>query len=183
MSRRSDSDTVRAVLQKFLDGYRIRDISTLDDFMTLFDQGEDIELIGIGASERGGLEWFEGYEAIREIILSDWTYWGSVELDVDEAKITILDHVAWLTTTGTLEQTDTFDQALPQYLQQMQDILAHEGRDPDEKLMEASHFGVRRLRERLKGSGYRWPFVFSAVLVKRAGEWKFHTIHCSMPVD
>ena len=183
MSHQSDSDSVREVLQQFLDGYRVRDLSKLDVFMTLFDQGDDIELIGIGASERGGVEWFEGSEAIREIIQSDWTYWGSVELDVDGAKITNLGRVAWLTTTGTLEQTDTFDQALPQYLQQMGEILEDEKVDPDERLIEASHFGIRRLRERLKGSGYCWPFVFSAVLIKRDSNWKFHNIHWSMPVD
>jgi hypothetical protein len=179
----SDNESVRDVLQQFQDGYRTRELSTLDDFMDLFDQGKDIELIGIGAFERGGVEWFEGIEAIREIIESDWTYWGAVELDVGGAKITSLDSVAWLTTTGTLEQTDTFNQALPFYLQQMQEILEDDDREPDEKLIEASHFGIRRLRERLKGSGYRWPFVFSAVLVQRDGEWKFHTIHWSMPVD
>ena len=183
MSNQSDSASVRAVLQEFLDGYRLRDLSKLDDFMTLFDQGGGVELIGIGASERGAVEWFEGSEAIREIIQSDWTYWGAVELDVAGAKITNLDRVAWLTTTGTLEQMETFDQALPLYLQQMGEILEDEKRDSDERLIEASHFGIRRLRERLKGSGYCWPFVFSAVLVKRDGDWKFHTIHWSMPVD
>jgi hypothetical protein len=82
MSTESEEAAVRIVLQQFLDGYRRRETSTLDSFMNLFDQVEDIELIGIGASERGGVEWFEGPEAIREIIQSDWTYWGSVELDV-----------------------------------------------------------------------------------------------------
>ncbi|MGD9094024.1 MAG: nuclear transport factor 2 family protein [Anaerolineales bacterium] len=179
----SDSESVRAVLQQFQDGYRSRELSSLDDFMNLFARGEDIELIGISAFERGGVEWFEGAEAIREIIQSDWTYWGSVELDVNGAKVTSLEQVAWLTTTGTVEQTDTFDQALPLYLQQMQEILVDDERGPDEKLIEASHFGVRRLRERLKGSGYRWPFVFSAVLIQTDSGWKFHTIHWSMPVD
>jgi hypothetical protein len=183
MSTESEEAAVRIVLQQFLDGYRRRETSTLDSFMNLFDQVEDIELIGIGASERGGVEWFEGPEAIREIIQSDWTYWGSVELDVGGAKVNCHDSVAWLTTTGTLKQMDTFDQALPIYLNQMREILENDQTDPDERLIEASHYGVRRLRERLKGSGYCWPFIFSAVLVKRNIGWKFHTIHWSMPVD
>jgi hypothetical protein len=183
MKTTKDIDQVRDLLHQFQEGYRTRDVSALDEFMGLFDQDEGIELIGVGASERGGNEWFEGAQAIREIIQSDWEYWGQVEIDVQGAKISVKDQVAWFTTTGTLEQTDTFDQALPFYLDQMRGMLEDDEKDPDEKLLEASHFGVRRLRERLKGAGYQWPFVISAVLIKRADSWKFHTIHWSMPVD
>jgi hypothetical protein len=49
--------------------------------------------------------------------------------------------------------------------------------------MEATHFGMRRLRERHKGEGHSWPFVLTAVLVRSDDGWRFHTIHWSMPVD
>jgi hypothetical protein len=176
-------DEVRSVLAAFQGGYAARDLTALDAFMALFDHDAGIELIGIGASRRGGPEWFEGYEAVREIIESDWRYWGQVHIDVAGAKITVLPRVAWLSTTGTLEQTETFDRALPLYLEQMKAILEDGEKDADEKLLEASHFGVRRLRERLKGQGHRWPFVLSAVLVRRKEGWRFHTVHWSMPVD
>ena len=73
---------VMQVLQSFQDGYSTRDIDKLDHFMELFSPAEDIELIGIGASARNGYEWFQGPERIREIIESDWKYWGDVRLDV-----------------------------------------------------------------------------------------------------
>lgn len=174
---------VREALQRFQDGYIVRDLSSLDDFMGLFEPGSETELIGIGASVRGGNEWFQGSEQIREIIASDWQYWGDVRIDVEGAKISALDDVAWLSTSGELVQTDTFDQALVFYLQQMKELLEKEDVDLDERLMEATHFGMRRLRERQKGGGYGWPFVLSAVLVKRDGPWRFHTLHWSMPVD
>ena len=177
------TEDVRAVLARFQEGYAVRDLSALDAFMALFDRDAGIELIGIGAYQRGGPEWFEGRDAIREIIASDWQYWGQVEIDVAGAKISVLDRVAWLSTMGTLKQTETFDQALPMYLEQMKAILEDMDRDADERLVEASHFGVRRLRERLKGQGFRWPFVLGAVLVRREEGWRFHTIHWSMPVD
>ena len=160
-------------------------VSTPDfnEFVSLFVQNDDIELIGIGATERSGYEWFEGVDQVREIIQSDWQYWGDVEIDVAGAKISSKGDVAWVTTTGTLEQTDTFDVAMPLYLDQMQKMLGNESMDADERLVEASHFGVRRLRERLKGGGYRWPFVISAVLMREESQWQFHTIHWSMPVD
>jgi len=154
-------------------------------FLALFVQSDDIELIGIGASKRGGQEWFEGIEQVRDIIKSDWEFWGDVALDVVGAKISVKGEVAWLTTSGTLEQTDTFDEVLPIHLEQMTEILKAEDKNADEseRLLEASHFGVRRLRERIKGVGYQWQFVISAILQKEANQWRFHTIHWSMPVD
>lgn len=183
MSNTNDTQEISTILQQFQNGYDERNLNKLDEFISLFTPSDDVELIGIGAFERGGVEWFEGIEKVREIIQSDWEYWGDVKIDVAGAKITLKGDVAWVTTTGTLEQTDTFDKALPFYLEQMQKFLEDEEKEADERLMEASHFGVRRLRERQKGKGYKWPFVISAVLVKEAAGWKFHTIHWSMPVD
>ena len=180
-------EEVRGVLQRFQAGYTERDLSTLDDFLTLFVQDGDPELIGIGASERGGWEWFEGVDSIRDIIQSDWEYWGDVVIDVAGAKITVRGEVAWFTTTGTLEQTDAFDSAMPFYLEQMKKFIEDGSRDaqgaPMDALIEATHYGLRRIRERLKGVGHQWPFVLSAVLQREGGQWRFHTIHWSMPVD
>ena len=176
-------EVVRAVLQQFQDGYLARDVTKLDEFMTLFAPAEDIELIGVGAAKRAANEWFVGPSAIRDIVEGDWTYWGDVTLDVADAKIAVNGDVAWLTTTGAVTQTQAFDKALPQYLQQMKALLENGELDPDTQLMEATHFGMRRLRERSKGLGYSWPFTFVAVLIKSDGAWRFHTIHWSMPVD
>jgi len=174
---------VRNVLQRFQDGYTARDLTTLDDFMDLFVSSDDAELIGIGASTRGGNEWFQGSEKIREIIESDWTYWGDVRLDVEGARISTLGDTAWLSTSGGLVQTKTFDEALGFYIDQMKDLLEDDDADAYQRLMDATHFGMRRLWERGKGIGYSWPFVFTAVLIRIEGDWRFHSIHWSMPVD
>ena len=176
-------EQVRDTLHRFQEGYTARDLSRLDEFMELFSPEGTPELIGIGASVRGGTEWFEGPDAIREIIESDWTYWGDVQIDVEGARISALGDVAWLSATGSLTQTETHDEALPFYLQQMAELLEKEEWDADQQLVEATHFGMRRLRERLKGKGHTWPFVLTAVLVRIGEQWRFHTIHWSMPVD
>jgi hypothetical protein len=119
-------EEVRAVLQRFQDGYLARDVTKLDEFMTLFAPQEDIELIGIGAAKRAANEWFIGQPAIRDIVEGDWTYWGNVQLDVPGAQIHVRGEVAWLSTMGAVIQTQVFDQALPQYLQQMTAILEND---------------------------------------------------------
>ncbi len=64
-------EDIRKLLQQFQDGYTERDLTGLDTFMNFFHQQDDIELIGIGAAVRGGHEWFEGLQAVLEIIESD----------------------------------------------------------------------------------------------------------------
>jgi hypothetical protein len=174
---------VRTTLQKFQDGYIARDKSKLDTFMELFAPTDEIELIGVGASERGGNEWFNGRAAIREIIEGDWTYWGAVEIDVNGAKITVSGQTAWLSTTGTLTAGDEYEKAFPFYLEQMRDLLMDEKRSFDDRLTDATHFGVNRLRDRMRGAGARWPFIITAVLIKTDGGWGFHTIHWSFPAE
>ncbi len=178
-----NSHDVRTVLQRFQDGYTARNLAGLDEFMLLFVQDGSIEMIGIGAAKRATNEWFEGVARVREIIESDWKYWGDVRLDVDNAKITVCGDVAWLSTTGTVTQTQAFDTAIQFHLNDMKAIFDQDGLSADEKLMEATHYGMRRLRERAKGLGYSWPFTFTAVLVKEGSEWRFHTLHWAMPVD
>lgn len=182
------SDTtaeVRQVLERFQEGYTQRDVAQLDAFMQLFVAGDESELIGIGAYARNQNEWFQGAERIREIIESDWQYWGDVRLDVKEAKISVLDRVAWLSTTGAILQTDHIhgDEVTGFSLQQMKEILDNPDLSPKARLVEAAHFGIRRWREREKPAGHPWPFTFTAVLVRQDEQWRFHSIHWSMPVD
>ena len=178
-------EEIRQALQHFQDGYTERNVAKIDQFMELFASGDDIEMIGIGAAVRNQDEWFQGHERIREIIQSDWQYWGDVRLDVNSAKITVMGEVAWLSTLGSILQTDHIhsDEVTGFTLNQMKELLEDETLTPRARLAEASHFGVRRWREREKPAGFAWPFTFTAVLVKQEGEWHFHTIHWAMPVD
>jgi hypothetical protein len=183
MTTTETQSNIRAALQKFQDGYLVRDVARLDNFMQLFAPNDEIEMIDIGAAKRAATEWFEGHSRIREIIENDWLYWGDVKLDVEGAKITVRGDVAWLSTTGTVTQTQAFDTAIEFHLNDMKAIFDQEGLSADEKLMEATHYGMRRPRERSKGVGHGWPFTFTAVLVKVGPDWRFHTLHWAMPVD
>ncbi|HUV15591.1 MAG TPA: nuclear transport factor 2 family protein [Pelolinea sp.] len=177
---------VRKILQKLQEAYSARDLNQLDEVMNLFLQSDEIELIGISAKERKGYEWFQGVKAIREIISADWEFWGDVQFDIEGAKISMNGKTAWLSTTGKLIQTKQHDKAMVEFAKMMQSMLNdvdEEGKNADLMIMEATHFGIRRLRERKLGEGYQWPFTLTAVLVKVEDDWKFHTIHWAMPVD
>ena len=183
MPNQTEIIQVRKVLQKFQDGYTVRDKSKLDEFMQLFAPTDEIELIGVGAPKRGGNEWFNGPAAIREIIAGDWTYWGAVDIDVEGAKISVFGETAWFSTTGRLTSGDEYEKAYPFYLEQMRDLLMDEEKSLDDRLTDATHFGINRLRDRMRGVGAKWPFVITAVLVKTDEKWGFHTIHWSFPAE
>ena len=179
----SDSEQVRSLLQKFQDGYTARDLSQVDTFMELFVKSDEIELVGVGARKRGGNEWFQGWQAIREIVEGDWTYWGDVRLDVTGAKINVLGDVAWLSTCGDLLKTEDSEKAFPLYMNMMKGILENEKLDLATRLSDATVFGVNQMRDRTKAIGYAWPITFTAVLVRNPQGWRFHTIHWAMPPD
>jgi hypothetical protein len=182
----SQMEQVREVLQHFQELYQARDTNRLDEAMRLFAADDDIEMIGIGARERSGPEWFRGKQQIRDIIAGDWQYWGEVYFDVPGARITRKGETAWLTTSGKLVQTIEHAEAMEQYLQQMREMLdamQETTARADSVMMEVIHFGVRRLREWSLGPGYAWPMVFSAVLILEIDGWKFHTLHWAMPAD
>ena len=171
-------DEILSVLGRFQDGYTERDLSKLDEVMELFAPSDEPEMIGIGVTER-----FQGRDQIREMLESDWKYWGDVVFELDTARIKSHGDVAWLTTRGAMVQSGTHDQAMPFYVDQMKEILEDESVDVDTRVVEAAHFGVRRWRERFLGEGHRWPFMFTAVLVRSPAGWRFHLIQWAMPVD
>ena len=169
---------ILTVMKALQEGYIQRDLEKLDDVMELFATGDQAQVVGIGASER-----FIGREQIREILTGDWEYWGDVVFDIPEARIRVHGDVAWLTTTGAVIQVDSHDKAMPFYLNQMKELMENDDLDVETRMMEATHFGLRRLRERHLGMGHRWPFFFTAILVKEMGGWRFHFLQWAMPVD
>jgi hypothetical protein len=178
-----DIEAVRMTLQRFQDGYSARDVIRLDEFMQLFVQSDEIEMIGVGASKRGGNEWFQGQAAIREIVEGDWTYWGDVRLNLESAKITVEGSAAWLSTDGVLISNQEYGKALPFYVNTMKELLEKDDLSLDARVAEATQYGVNRLRDRVYGVGHAWPFTFTAVLVRANGDWRFHTIHWSFPAS
>ncbi|RJQ41856.1 MAG: hypothetical protein C4545_05985 [Anaerolineaceae bacterium] len=55
--------------------------------------------------------------------------------------------------------------------------------DPKLAMMNATFYGLSRLRDSMKPVGEGWLIVITAVLVKRKQGWKFHTLHWSVPAE
>jgi hypothetical protein len=171
---------VRAVLQAFQDGYTGRDPEEVDAFMDLFVSDDVLEVIGTGAESRGDDEWCMGSGATRRLVESDWRYWGDLRLDIAGARIHVHGDAAWLATEGTVTEQIEPRANYDEYVAFAREILDQD-RTSEMKLLELVRTGAHALFESAQGDTYIWPLRFTAVLVRRAGSWRFHQMQFSYP--
>ncbi|HML24331.1 MAG TPA: nuclear transport factor 2 family protein [Aggregatilinea sp.] len=168
---------VRAVLQRYQDGYTRRDPDALDAFLSaLFVPDEELLVIGTGAGE-----WCYGPAEVRSLIESDWLQWGDVELDVHGAVINVLDDVAWVATQGAVASVISEDAFYQSFLNGVFEHLGSTTLSPQAKVLEIARGVTNVLFETAHGETYIWPFRFTAVLVRRNSRWLFHQIQFSFP--
>lgn len=92
-------EEVLVALRIFQEGYAKRDVAKLDAFMSeLFAQSDDVQLLGTDADE-----WNRGFSAVRKFIGNDWTYWGNVHFDLNEATISARGESAWIALPGQVD--------------------------------------------------------------------------------
>lgn len=170
---------VRAVLEKFQDGYDRRDKALIDDFRRLFVPDQELEVIGTGGIVPGDGEWCLGADAACDLVLSDWENWGDLQLDIPNAHIHLLGDVAWLSVTGTVKMDLEPEEAYQNYLKYIDEVAKDEERSPRARLLEILRGGTNTVFEAERGKLYVWPLRFTAVLIRRGGRWLFHQIQFS----
>jgi len=161
MTANSESiEEIRNLLSAFNSGYSRRDLASLDDFMNHFSQYENLEFIATGGASPGRGTWRVGKEAVRDLVRSDWEYWGLIHVDEEKARINVLNDVAWLSTSATV----TTDDETEEFLGDKEEITGAV------QTMSATDGG------RVK------PLRMTAILVKEEGQWRFAHIHLSFSI-
>ena len=59
----------------------------------------------------------------------------------------------------------------------MMDLLKKEDNKASDRIFEAAHYGVRRVRAKNLGAGHLYDMVITGTLVLEDGLWKFNTLH------
>jgi hypothetical protein len=171
---------IRDVLQRFQDGYTRRDPAGIDAFMQLFVDGADLEVIGTSASGADRGEWCLGPEMTRDLVVSDWEYWGDLRLDLDAARIRTRGDVAWLSAPGVVSQHFDTQESYAGYLDYVRALLDENG-DPAHKLLRIQLGCANTLYELGRGEDFTWPIVLTAVLVRQADGWRFTQMRFGFP--
>ncbi|MCE5259318.1 MAG: nuclear transport factor 2 family protein [Chloroflexi bacterium] len=171
---------VRAMLQRFQEGYTRRDTAQLDSFMELFAPDPLVEVIGTAAVAPSAGEWCRSRQAVRELVESDWLTWGDLRLDVEGARISSRGAAAWLSTTGIVSQPRVAEQGYQHYLDNLGALKTAE-RPAEERLLRIMLECAEVLYELRRGENFVWPLRFSAMLTREAGGWKFRQMQFCYP--
>ncbi len=179
-TEQTDLEDIKAVLQRFQDGYIRRDVTDLDAFMQLFWDDAELEVIGTGAVDPGDDEWCHGLAAARELIKSDWESWGDLQLELERARISMRGEAAWCALPGTVTMGFDLEESYQDYLDYLQQIAADESLgSSQERLLEILRGSSNTLYELQRGETFVWPMRFTAVLVKEGAGWRFHQMQFS----
>ncbi|HSV86555.1 MAG TPA: hypothetical protein VLH85_08260 [Levilinea sp.] len=174
-------EEVRAVLEKFQEGYTRRKIEDLDAFMELFAPEADIELIGTGGILPGEEEWCLNRTSIRQLVEDDWNYWGDVKLMIDQARIRVEGSAAWLSCPGSVTRSVNPLQTYQNFLDSLPGLTGDKDLSAPHKVFRLVQNASNVLYQAQLGPLYIWPFRFTTVLVRRAAQWRFHQVHFSFP--
>lgn len=169
---------IRLTLTRFQEGYTKRDLNLLEEFIeALFVNDSDSLIVGTADSE-----WCNGKEEIKNLIGSDWKYWGNVVLDIDGATVSSLGDVAWVTTEGFLHSTLTETRAYEKCLTKIKESIDSDIK-PKDKMLDTLRTISMSLFDLNLGEKVVRPFRFTAVLLRSNDSWKFHNIHFSHPTN
>jgi hypothetical protein len=172
---------VRAVLQQFQDGYTQRDPQKVDAFMQLFTPDADTEVIGTGAVLIQDGEWCIGSTLIRDLVESDWKYWGDLRIDVDHARIHALGDVAWLAANATVSMHLETEPEIKDTLDYFMKIIQEKDWSAQEKMYYIQRGTASVTYQMFLGENFVWPLRFTALLVRRDARWLFHQMQFSFP--
>jgi hypothetical protein len=174
-----EADKVRILLSRFQEGYSNRDQSHLDEFMELFIDGDELEVIGTNAVDLSGEEWCQGKEAVRALVGGDWEHWGDVRFDMEGAHIHVRGEVAWIATTGTVKDTISTKDRYAGFLDYVEGVLQDEELNKQAKMLGIVRLGNDLALDLPLSETYVWPFRLTAVAVQDGDEWRFHQMHFS----
>jgi hypothetical protein len=174
----NDTEPIRTLMQAFQEGYRLRDVAQVDDFMQLFT--EDAEVIGTGGLRPGEGEWYLGRDAARAMIKSDWEGWGDVLLEWDSLSIHQRGDAAYIAVAATVTEKIT-DSVYEGYLGYLKEFVDKAPMTAEQKMLYVLRGASNLLYEIGRGETFVWPLRLTAVAVCDEGDWRFAQMNFSFP--
>lgn len=172
-------DKVREVLHKFQVGYTERNHEKIDEFMEeIFVNNEEMYAVGTATGEL-----FIGFDQVKDLIISDWKYWGDVNINWENARVHIKDNTAWFASTGTVKYIfeDTLEK-FDRHLNILKSKAEETGLTAKQKITYMNWFlSLVYHRREDKKREYLWPMRLSGVMLKEGCSWKIINLKFSVP--
>jgi len=177
----NDLTQIKDVINKFQEGYLLRDISKIDAFMDLFCN-EGVEVVGTNAYIKGQGEWCLDKSSLQKLVMEDWLNWGDLRLDTEQMNIHINGTTAWFATSGTVSMTISGEQNFQNFWHYLNLVTENQTeRDSKQAIFDVLRRGVTTIANIEKGSDYVWPIRFSAILAREDKKWRFCQMTFSFP--
>ncbi|MPM27978.1 hypothetical protein SDC9_74495 [bioreactor metagenome] len=180
--KKCDTDAhieIRQVLERFQQGYSERNLEKVDTFVEeLFIKGEDTCVLGTATGEL-----FLGSDEVKELIKGDWEYWGNVNINWEDAHISMKNQAAWFSTTGTVSYSfEHTPERYDGYVDFIKNIAEDSKITPKQRVAFINQVLTLTYHQREgKKREYLWPMGLSGVLLKDGGKWKISHLQFSLP--
>lgn len=171
-------DEIRSLFQIFQEGYTRRDLTQVEEFMTLFT--EDAEVIGTNGIAPGVDEWYMDRLSARELVAGDWEGWGDLRLDLDSMSINSRGDVGWVAAAATVTKI-IGEENYASYLEFVKNLIDDTKLSPEQKLLHILRGGTNTVYELRRGEKFIWALRFTAVVVREVDGWKFAQMNFSFP--
>lgn len=167
------------VLKTLQEAYDKRDANLVDSYgEELLDNNELTSIIGTDAGEV-----FHGFNEAKELLESDWKYWGDFNLNRENAFISILNNVAVVCSKSLIKFTWP-EKRVCSWPKGALEYYFKENKTNTELLnlmLESINNALHTLL--IEDNKRTLSMRFVGVLVKRDGKWKFNHMHFSDCVD
>lgn len=173
-----DMIAIKAVLEKLEEGYKKRDTKQVDEYIkSLFINDESLYILGTSSDEL-----CTGVDGVRELLESDWEYWGDVSFQLDNVIINGDEDTAWFATPGTVKYS--FEHNKKRYDGYVEFAMKKAN---DESMTAEQRIAivnwVMALTYHQQDShkrDYFCPMRLTGVMIKENNQWKITHSHFSM---
>jgi hypothetical protein len=174
----SQYNEIKDILMKFQQGYSERNLEKVHSFLEeLFLDREDVSILGTATGEI-----FLGFEKVKELIKGDWEYWGDLNLDYENARISTYGDAAWFSTSGSVKYTfEDTEERDGRYVDFIKKSIDDSELTPKQKITFINWFLTLNYHKRDGNKReYLWPMCLSGILLKNEGKWKIGHLQFSM---
>jgi len=175
-------------LEEFQDGYNLRDTSKVKEWTHRL-MTDDVYIIGTNGVYPNTGEWQKGIKKAEVLFSNDWTRWGVLEADIENADIQIVsDDVAIVAMFATVTKSveNGYGRSnkanMERCIQRLASLSNDTTKSAEQKLYTAIWDAGMVLKQTELGETFVWPVRISMVLVKKENKWEMVQTHYSYPM-
>ena len=165
---------IRNFMRDFQLAYQLKGISRVYDFVNDFFTCDAV-YYGTSSTEH-----CVGKDALMSLITYDWSYWGLLELDIDNAHINVYGDAAGFVTTGCVRWNIPKEQLLEKAKADIREIIDGPY-SLKECTMKINNLTSKVLLESERGDHHILPVRISAMLCIIDNLWKISQLVISHP--